>query len=78
MDKQFEEWIDEFEKGWRNSKAYQTFAGKGYNEITYRLLDNYIKFKQNQSHEKLVKWTVWLVLGTWALAIGTIFVLIFK
>lgn len=29
-------------------------------------------------HYKIFKWTKWLVFATWALAIGTILILIFK
>ena len=72
MDQEFEEWMVEFDKDWKDSKAYNLMVGKGYSQATYQLLSWYMQFKQNKSHEKLVKWTIWLVLGTWALVIATL------
>jgi hypothetical protein len=75
MDKDFEKWMQEFEKDWRDSKSYNVMVGKGWSTATYQLLTWYIQFK---SSEKLLKLTRWLVYGTWILAIGTILVLFFK
>lgn len=71
MDKGFEKWMVEFEKDWRDSKSYAVLTGKGWSTATYQLLTWYMQYKQ----EKLTRW---LVYGTWALAIATLLLVIFK
>lgn len=67
MDKQFEQWIREFDNDFKKSESYQTLVGKGYSESVIRLLGWYLQFKQQQSSERLVYWTKWLVFATWTL-----------
>jgi len=67
MDKQFEQWIKEFDESFIKSESYKTLVGKGYSESIINLLGWYLQYKQQQSSEKLVYWTRLLVLGTWVL-----------
>jgi hypothetical protein len=76
MDKEFEDWAEEYSKSWVNSKSYKTISNIGSNQpLNQALFSIYIQYK---SQEKIAKLTRWLVFGTWALAIGTLLVLILK
>lgn len=75
MEKEFNDWAEEFERDWRNSNAYQNIAGKGYNQHAKDLFSLYIQYK---SQEKIAKLTRLLVIRTWVLAIGTILVAILR
>ena len=69
----FKDWIKKSETEIEDALKEQTGKSKiidtniGHN----LLLPYYIQYE-------IFKWTKWLVIGTWALAIGTILVLIFK
>ena len=67
MDKEFEDWAQEFGKTWKDSTAYQEFA-KSNNGLGKELFAIYLQFK---SQEKLINKTKWLVFGTWLLVIVT-------
>ncbi len=74
MDKEFDDWAEEFDKNWKNSRAYQNHISKGYDEQAKNLFVLYIQYK---SQEKLAKLTWWLVFATWALAFVTALLVIF-
>ena len=78
MDKQFEEWIREFDAGYKGSEAYNNLISKGYSETVITLQGWYLQFKQAQAQDRLVNWTKWLVFGTWALVIATVALVLFK
>ena len=67
MDKKFEKWIEEFDIDYKKSKTYNVLTGRGYSEVDQKVLGWYLQFKQQQSSDKLVYWTRWLVFATWAL-----------
>lgn len=74
MNKEFENWAEEYGKTWEDSKAYKEFV-KSNKGLGKELFAIYIQFK---SQEKLAKWTIGLVIGTWVLAIATILLVMFK
>lgn len=86
MDKEFEDWAEEFDKTWGDSKAYQTLAkeGRGGNQMIQNLFGHYIQYKsqeklynsQYKSQEKIARLTMGLVIGTWVLALATIALLL--
>ena len=70
MDKEFEKWAEEYKRNWKDSKAYSTIASSEHNlPLNHYLFPIYM---QHKSSQKLINWTMWLVIGTWILAIGTI------
>jgi hypothetical protein len=72
MDKKFNKWVEEFDRDFRDSTAYNIIAGvKGYNEPSRELMGWYIRYKQ----EKLTRL---LVFGTWALVIVNIALIFLK
>ena len=77
MDKDFEKWMEEFDKDWKESKAYNIMVGRGYSQATYQLLTWYMQFKQGQSHERILWWTKSLAIATWVLALATILLIKF-
>ncbi len=78
MDERFNGWAKEFDNSFRDSEAYKNMISKGYDQNAKDLLGRYFQFKQEQSHEKLVSWTKWLVFGTWALVIATLLIVVLK
>lgn len=69
MDKEFEKWAKEFEKDWRDWNSLKVLTETNQRGLGKEL---FTFFMQHKSHKQLVWWTMWLVIGTWILAIATI------
>jgi len=71
MDKQFEDWIKEFDKSYKGSESYQILVGRGYGENDQKMLGWFLQYKQQQSNEKMLLWTKVMAIAACVSALAT-------